>query len=116
MRFLANENIPFPSIDFLLESGIEIISIAREFPGISDEEVIEIAISTERTIITLDSDYGDLIFRLGYKPAKGVLYFRLKQYQPIEIGEVLLEIIDQKIEFESKLIVVDKNSVRERKY
>lgn len=116
MRFLANENIPFPSIDFLLQSGIDVISIARQFPGITDEEVIEIAISTNRTIITLDSDYGDLIFRLGYKPAKGVVYFRLKQYQPIDIGKILLEIMNQEIEFESKLIVVDKNSVRERKY
>jgi len=65
MKFLANENIPFPSIDFLLESGQDIISIARKYPGVTDEEVMQLAIDQNRTIITLDSDYGELIFKMG---------------------------------------------------
>jgi predicted nuclease of predicted toxin-antitoxin system len=39
--------------------------------GISDEEVIELSIRQNRIIITFDSDYGELVFKHGYKP-KGV--------------------------------------------
>jgi predicted nuclease of predicted toxin-antitoxin system len=116
MKFLANENIPFPSIDFLLESGQDIISIARKYPGETDEKVIQLAIEQNRTIITLDSNYGELIFKIGFKPAAGVLYFRLKKYQPSEVGIVVLELIEKSIDFSNKLIVVDENTIRERRY
>jgi len=59
MRSLANENFPGPSIDFLIEQGVEVISIARELPGTSDQTVMELAIREDRTILTHDSDYAD---------------------------------------------------------
>jgi len=86
MKFLANENIPFQSIQFLKEREIDVDSIAKDFPGISDEDVIDLSIKLERTIITLDSDYGELIFKLGYKPKAGVVYFRLGDFNPESIG------------------------------
>ena len=33
MKFLANENFPFPSIKFLREKGFEVISISEELSG-----------------------------------------------------------------------------------
>jgi predicted nuclease of predicted toxin-antitoxin system len=116
MKFLANENIPFPSIDFLLKSGLDIISVARLYSGITDEKVIQLAIQQDRTIITMDSDYGELIYRIGYKPVAGVLFFRIKKYQPNEIGFILLELLEKNIDFRNKLVVVDENSIRERRF
>jgi hypothetical protein len=43
MKFLANENYPFPSIKILRANGYDIKSIAEENFGITDAEVIEIA-------------------------------------------------------------------------
>ncbi len=36
---------------------------------------MKIAIKEGRTIITYDSDYGELIFKHGYKPYAGVILF-----------------------------------------
>ncbi|MGY6744211.1 MAG: DUF5615 family PIN-like protein [Cecembia sp.] len=116
MKFLANENIPLQSIAYLEDQKIDILSIAKNFPGISDQEVIDISIKNERTIITLDSDYGELIFKLGYKPNAGVIYFRLGNFSPISIGEILFDLITRGIDFSNSLTVVDKNSIRIRKY
>lgn len=45
--FLANENFPNPSIEYLRINGHNIISIQEEMAAISDEQVIEMAQSQE---------------------------------------------------------------------
>lgn len=52
MKFLANENVPLSSIKYLKSAGFDIKSIGLDNQGISDEEVMNIAINESRTIIT----------------------------------------------------------------
>ena len=63
--FLANENFPRPSIIILREKGFSISSVQEEFQGISDEEVIKIAVEKKLIILTFDRDYGELIFKFA---------------------------------------------------
>ncbi len=74
MRLLANENFPLTSVKILENAGYDIIYAGLNFKGILDNEVINIAIKEERTIITFDRDYGELIFKKGYRPRAGVIY------------------------------------------
>jgi predicted nuclease of predicted toxin-antitoxin system len=116
MRFLANENFPWPSVNFLRENKVEIISIAEDFQGISDQEVMKIAISKNLTILTHDSDYGELIFKYGLKPESGVVFFRLVEFEPKDPGKILLDLLSQNFSFSNALTVIDKNSIRQRTY
>jgi predicted nuclease of predicted toxin-antitoxin system len=117
MKLLANENFPYKSIHYLKEKGYNVLSIGMDNPSIRDSEIMEIAINEERTIVTFDRDYGELIFRYNYKPAKGVIYLRLSEYQPDEPGLIIEEIIKNKeINLTNALTVVDKNGIRQRKY
>jgi len=77
MRLLANENFPYKSIFYLKSKGYDITSIGMDNPSIKDSEIMTIAMAEERTILTFDRDYGELIFRNNYKPEKGVIYLRL---------------------------------------
>lgn len=77
MKLLADENFPYKSIFCLRDKGYNILSIGIDNPSITDFEIMKIAISEERTILTFDRDYGELIFRWNYKPEKGVIYLRL---------------------------------------
>lgn len=74
MKFLANENIPISSVFRLRSSGFDISSIFEDAPGMVDEEVIQVAMKENRTIITYDSDYRELIFKYNYKPEAGVIF------------------------------------------
>lgn len=65
MKFLANENFPGPSVAFLRTNSIDIIAIAEQNQGISDKEVMSLSINEGLTILTHDSDYGELIFKLA---------------------------------------------------
>lgn len=74
MKLLANENFPLKNIHYLKSKGFDISSIGTDNPSIKDNVVMDIAIKEERTILTFDRDYGELIFKNNYKPKKGVIY------------------------------------------
>ena len=75
-KLLANENFPLKSVKTLINEGYDIKSISLEFPGITDHEVIKIAQVEERIILTFDRDYGELVFKHGFCPPAGIIYFR----------------------------------------
>ena len=117
MKLLANENFPYKSIYYLKEKGFDVLSIGMDNPSILDSEIMKIAMTEERVIVTFDRDYGELIFRHNYKPEKGVIYLRLDNYRPDEPGIIVEEIINNKeIDLTSALTVVSKNGIRQRKY
>ena len=115
MKFLANENFPYPSIIKLRQADYDITSILDISPSISDEEVMQIAITEKRIILTFDRDYGELIFKHGYKPVAGVIYFRLFDYTPEQPAQYLITIFNQHLTFEFLFTVIDESSIRQRR-
>jgi len=117
MRLLANENFPLTSVKILEKAGYDIIYVGLDFKRILDNEVIDIAIKEERTIITFDRDYGELIFKKGYRPRSGVIYLRWNNFQPDEPGEFLMELFKTKeIKYGSRLTVITDKNIRQRRY
>ncbi len=117
MKLLANENFPFSSTKFLRDKGYDVIAIGTDFMGYTDPAVIAVANSQDRTILTFDADYGELIFKHGLRPVKGVIYLRLHEFSPIEPGEIIHQIISTP-DFvpDHTLTVVEKDGIRQRKY
>ena len=117
MKFLANENFPLPSVHVLRELGYDINAITETTPSISDREVMAIATETDRTILTFDKDYGELIFKYGYKPSAGVIFLRLEHFLPNEPGVIIHDLLSNHITDMSRLFVVfDGEDIRRRSY
>jgi predicted nuclease of predicted toxin-antitoxin system len=117
MKLLANENFPLTSVKIIEKAGFDIIYIGQDFTGILDSEIIDLAIKEERTIITFDKDYGELIFKKGYRPPAGVIYLRWDDFQPHEPGDYLVDLLKSKdIQYERMLTVISKNNIRQRKF
>jgi predicted nuclease of predicted toxin-antitoxin system len=117
MKLLANENFPLKSILYLRSKGFDISSIGIDNPSIKDSVVMNIAIKEERTILTFDRDYGELIFKFNYKPKGGVIYLRLEEYEADEPVKLIEDLINRnEFDFNNALIVFDKNGIRQRKY
>ncbi len=115
--FLANENFPRPSILLLRESNIIVQSIQEELPGISDEQVLQVAKNNNFIILTFDRDYGELIFRYQLKHPPAVVYFREKGQEPLFAGKILLTMLQTKsINFQNSFTVIEKENVRQRFY
>lgn len=115
MRFLANENFPWPCIILLKENGWSIKSILEENGGISDEEVIRIVQSEDLVILTFDSDYGEILFKYGINNPPSVIYFRFKGKSPNEAGELLIKLLKTGIQFEGYFTVIEATTFRQRK-
>ncbi|MDP3180620.1 MAG: DUF5615 family PIN-like protein [Bacteroidota bacterium] len=117
MKLLANENFPQSSVKILKEAGYDIVSVGDEFAGITDIEVINFATQEYRIILTFDRDYGELIFKRGYRPTSGVIYIRWEIFQPEEPGKYLIELFRTKnILYENTLTVISDDNIRQRKY
>lgn len=117
MKILANENFPRASVLFLYSVGYDIKSIGIDDAGITDKEVMKIAIAESRLIVTFDSDYGELIFKHGHKPPAGVIYLRIAEYTPEYPGQLIHHILTMPgLNFGQKLSVIDQNGIRQRNY
>lgn len=115
--FLANENFPKPSVTLLRDNGFSIKSIQEEFPGISDEEVIKLAIKHNLIILTFDSDYGELIFKHSKDNPPSVVYFREKGQDPFSAARLLLDLLSKSgISITEAFTVVEEKNIRQRFY
>ena len=117
MRFLANENFSMASVRLLRSKGIEVLSVNEDAKSSSDRTVIQRAIDDGLTILTHDRDYGELIFKDGYRPLEGVIYFRLKNYLPETPAQILLALLENpSFALIGYFTVIDHdNTVRQRR-
>lgn len=114
MKLLANENIPLASVTVLRDAGHDVLSLSLDSPGIDDETVFALAREQGRIIITLDRDYGELVFRRRLPNPPGVIYMRLVPQTPTDPAEVLQSLFEQGIEITGHFLVVERDHIRRR--
>jgi predicted nuclease of predicted toxin-antitoxin system len=81
MKLLADENVDEPIVDWLVAMGVDLSSIRRTRPGLSDPQVVEVARAEERVILTNDLDFGELVFRRRMGAA-GIILLRVNPPLP----------------------------------
>lgn len=99
-QFLANENFPRRIVGWLQAQGHDVTHAAIELIGASDEELLEIARTEDRILLTFDRDFGELVFHQRKRPAPGIVLFRLRQ-QP---ATVVLKFLQSFFESDPELI------------
>ena len=115
MRFLADENIPLPTVRHLRVSGHDVVAIAEDSPGVSDASVIERATREDRIIPTFDRDDDQLIFVLGVGSPPGLVYLRLIPVSPTEPSEVNLGLLaSSSLSLRGQFSTVSRDHVRQR--
>lgn len=115
MNFLADEGVDFPIITGLRGIGHNVISILEKFPGADDDFVLDLANRENRILITLDKDFGELVFRLQ-KLHSGIILLRLEELSSEAKGMILNQVIHQhKDELSNAFAVIRENFVRIRK-
>ena len=76
MILLADESVDRPIVLRLREEGFVVDYVTELSPGIADEDVLRLANSRGAFLITMDSDFGELVFRLR-QVSIGVMLLRL---------------------------------------
>jgi predicted nuclease of predicted toxin-antitoxin system len=88
MRFLADENIDRQSVAALRQAGHEVVYIAELDPGITDDQVLDLANREELLLLTADKDFGELVYRL-HRQAHGIVLVRLAGAAAEEKAEIV---------------------------
>ena len=114
LKILADENINSKIVQYLIDKNIIVLSISEKWSGISDKEVLEIAIKENAILLTEDSDFGEWIFAHKEK-CSGVIYIRYKNNELPDIMSSINKILTEyKEKLYGKFIVITKNKIRIR--
>ena len=114
IRFLADENIPASSVKRLRDAGLDVFYVHEKCKGAADREVLTLALEQSRVLLTLDRDFGQLVFKHGIPASCGVVYFRLIPVAPNELADVLLRLLKDGAQLSGMFTVCDKEYVRQR--
>jgi predicted nuclease of predicted toxin-antitoxin system len=76
LRLLADECADGELVLLLRQAGHDVRYVAEGNAGHSDDEVLRLAVADGRVLLTEDTDFGELVVRLG-KPTLGVVLLRL---------------------------------------
>ena len=112
MNFLADENFPRPAVVTLREKGFTVSWIAEDAAGVSDELVLARCIHEIRTLLTLDKDFGELVFRRGLPSRCGVILFRAKTSSPGELVAIIVSALAARDDWEGFFTVVSRDRIR----
>ncbi len=76
MKFLLDENIGKRVALFLIQLGHTVFRVKKIYSGAEDFQVLELSVENDAILITLDKDFGKLVFKEG-KTHTGVIFLRL---------------------------------------
>ncbi|MCC6724715.1 MAG: DUF5615 family PIN-like protein [Saprospiraceae bacterium] len=114
-KIIADESVDFEIVEALRAAGVEVEAVVEMNPGISDDEVLEIANNRQLILLTEDKDFGDLVIRFR-KPNFGVILLRLGGVEIVVKIELTVSTI---IENYEKLVdhfsVLDERRLRIRR-
>jgi len=113
MQLLADENVPGPLVRALIQAGCDVSWIRTIAPGISDMEVLALAVQGERVLLTFDKDFGE-IARMATLPARcGVILLRVPMPPPHEVPR-LAELILSRNDWAARFSVIEPGRIRSR--
>jgi predicted nuclease of predicted toxin-antitoxin system len=94
MNFLADESVDGQIVERLRRDGHNVMYVAEMEPGITDDRVLEKANENQALLMTIDKDFGELVFRLGGLH-NGVVLIRLGGLSSEKRAEIVSIAISQ---------------------
>lgn len=105
MRFIADENLGVKVPAYLRKQGFDIISVKEIAQGKPDKDILVIANQQRRILITLDRDFGELVFKQKLINS-GVIYIRLKNESVENKKKILVRELKSKKKFQNKFTII----------
>jgi predicted nuclease of predicted toxin-antitoxin system len=93
MTIVADLGISKTMISFLQSKGMEVIRIVDIDPTMPDVEILEFANQHDALLITVDKDFGDLIY-YSNKPHSGILLLRIEDASPNDFLKIIEHIFE----------------------
>ncbi|MCI0496271.1 DUF5615 family PIN-like protein [candidate division KSB1 bacterium] len=94
LKFLVDVGVSKKVENWLQSEGYNIKSVRAIDPRLPDEEILKMAANENRIVITMDKDFGELVYNSGLAHA-GVLLLRLDEARSDEKVSVIKWILSE---------------------
>jgi predicted nuclease of predicted toxin-antitoxin system len=113
MRFLVDECTGTKVANWLKQQGYEVFSVYEQARGITDNQVLDKAITENWILITNDKDFGEKIYREKCKH-RGVIFLRLDDERSANKITVLSQLLSQyeELQIMDCFVVVTETQIR----
>jgi len=111
-QFLADENVPGPVVAALRDAGVDVAWIAESHPGADDEQVLTLAVSNRRVLVTFDRDFGEMVFRRGHGASCGIILFRTRLRSPIHVCSFVRSVLNEPVQWTDAFSVAEPGRIR----
>jgi predicted nuclease of predicted toxin-antitoxin system len=91
MKLLVDESVDRPIVERLRQDGHDVLYVAELESGISDTEVLQRANELSALLVTLDKDFGELVFQQSLSTSFGVVLIRLSGLSAERKAEIVSE-------------------------
>jgi predicted nuclease of predicted toxin-antitoxin system len=112
MRILANENFPSEAVSALRQVGHDIVWVRAHAPGSSDRQILNLAQSDNRVLITFDKDFGELAFREKLPVTSGIILFRISAPSAAQIANVAVRVLGSREDWVGHFSVIEDHRIR----
>ena len=113
-KILADEDVDFRIVNTLKNTGHEVVSVLRDYQGISDEEVIGMAKRLNAILLTEDSDFGHWVFAREEKDLS-VIFLRYENRELDKITNSIEEVLNRLgPSLYGKFVVITSKKIRIR--
>ena len=113
MKFLLDVHISTRIASALTDDGHDVVRAALAFPTALDIEVLAIAVSEQRILVTEDSDFSDLIFVHEHAAPTSLIYIRCSAKDQPAMAERVIEILGD-ARLQGHIVVLTPTSARYR--
>ena len=115
IKFLIDVGVGKRIEEFLATKGFDIIAVRDINPSMSDREVLKLAVAEKRMIITMDKDFGELVYKSNLNH-NGILVLRIEDANIADKIKILSDIITNYIdEINNSFCIYYRGKLRIRK-
>jgi predicted nuclease of predicted toxin-antitoxin system len=94
MRFLADECCDFAAVRILRAHGHDVLAVSEFQYRSVDKDVMDLALSQDRILLTEDKDFGWLVF-VGRMDSPGVILIRFPATARNLLAEAVLKLVSE---------------------
>ena len=94
MRFLADESVDFAVVRALRDAGHDVLPVQEVIAGAPDRDVIALAATEGRVLLTEDKDFGWLFFASG-EHSTGVVLVRYPASARSGLGRAVVSLVEE---------------------
>ncbi len=93
LRFLIDVGVGMGTENYLRGEGYDTKTVRDIDPRMEDEEIVRTAVSEDRMVVTMDKDFGELVYHFSMRHC-GVLLLRLEDATGTEKLQVVRHIME----------------------